>query len=228
MRNYTKFIPGEEIDAVAQWQFKAVDTHGLLLASQAQAREEARQHAANEVVRQQGYSEGFTQGHAQATLEAQRQISDFMATKGSDTAKRLAALLEAAQRQLAESEQLIARGVLELACDLAQQVLRRELSVNPNVLQPVIREALGMLMSDAKSAVVRLNPLDMEVLDEALQQEFANLSLSFVADPAVSAGGCLIEATGTVVDASLERRWARVTAGLGLSPAWDEADDHAS
>ena len=107
-------------------------------------------------------------------------------------------------------------------------MLRRELSVNPNVLQPVIREALGMLMSDAKSAVVRLNPLDMEVLDEALQQEFANLSLSFVADPAVSAGGCLIEATGTVVDASLERRWARVTAGLGLSPAWDEADDHAS
>lgn len=228
MRNYTKFIPGEEIADVAQWQFKAVDTTGLLLASQAKAREEARRQAADEVVRQQGYtqgySEGFTQGHAQATLEGQRQITEFMATKGSDTAKRMASLVEASQQQLAESEQLIARGVLELACELAQQVLRRELSVNPNVLQPVVREALGMLTADAKSAVVRLNPLDMEVLDEALKLEFANLNLNYVADPAVSAGGCLIESAGAVVDATLEKRWKRVTAGLGLSPVWEETD----
>ncbi len=228
MRNYSKFIPGEEIDAVAQWQFNAVDTAGLLLASQAKAREDAGRAAADELARQQGYtqgySEGFTQGHAQATLEGQRQISDFMANKGSDTAKRMAALVEATQRQLADSEQLIARGVLELACELAQQVLRRELSVNPNVLQPVVREALGMLTADAKSAVVRLNPLDLEVLDEALKQEFANLSLSHVADPTVSPGGCVVESAGAVVDASLEKRWARVTAGLGLSPVWDEDD----
>jgi flagellar assembly protein FliH len=35
----------------------------------------------------------------------------------------------------------MAQGVLELACELARQVLRHELSVNPNVVQPVIREA---------------------------------------------------------------------------------------
>ena len=37
----------------------------------------------------------------------------------------------------------MAQGMLELACELARQVLRHELSVNPNALQPVIREALG-------------------------------------------------------------------------------------
>ena len=34
----------------------------------------------------------------------------------------------------------------------------------------------------------------------------------------------VIESAGAVVDASLEKRWARVTAGLGPSPVWDEAD----
>ena len=35
MRNLSRFIPGEEIDAVSQWNFSAVDTDALLLAAKA-------------------------------------------------------------------------------------------------------------------------------------------------------------------------------------------------
>jgi len=225
MRNFNRFIPGEEVGAVSQWDFAAVDTASLLLAAQVQAREDAADQARTEAVRQEGYAQGFAQAQAQAAMETQQRIAEFTRNQGEETAQRLAALFASTSQQLQQSEQAIAQGVLELACEVARQVLRQELSVNPNVLQPVIREALGLLLVDSKSAVVRMNPLDLEVLEEPLRAEFSSLSLTLLADARVDRGGCLVESAGTVVDASVEKRWLRAIATMGLSVPWQEADD---
>jgi len=222
MRNYSRFIPGEEIDAVEQWNFAAVDTASLLLAAQVKMRDEAADEVKQEVCRQEGYAEGFAQGRAQATMEAQRQMADFVAHQGSDAARQFARLFTTVQAQLAEAEQVMAQGTLELACELARQVLRRELSVDPKAVQPVIREALGLLVADTKSAVVRLNPLDLGVLEEVIRTEFSSLSLTLLADANLTRGGCLIESAGTVVDGTLEKRWMRAVANLGLDSSWEE------
>jgi flagellar assembly protein FliH len=229
MRNYTRFIPGEEIGAVEQWNFGAVDTASLLLAAQGKAqvdaREDASDQAEHDALKQQGYAEGFIQGQAQTTLGAQRQIADYIANQGHKAAQDFGQLFVSAQAQLADAEQGIARSVLELACELARQVLRRELSVDPNALQPVIREALGLLMVESKSALVRLHPLDLEVLEAIIRTEFSSLSLTLRADATLSRGGCVIESAGTVVDASLEKRWMRAVATLGLNSPWEESVD---
>lgn len=225
MRNYSRFIPGEEIDAVEQWNFAAVDTASLLLAAQVKVRDEAAEESKQEACRQAGYAEGFAQGRAQATMEAQRQMADFIAHQGSDAARQFAQLFATVQAQLAEAEQVMAQGTLELACELARQVLRRELSVDPKAVQPVIREALGLLVADTKSAVVRLHPLDLNVLEEVVRTEFSSLSLTLLADPTLTRGGCLIESAGTVVDGTLEKRWMRAVASLGLDSSWEEPAD---
>lgn len=223
MRNYARFIPGEEIGAVEHWNFGAVDTAALKLAAQVKAVEKATDQVKEDELKQAGYAEGFIQGHAQATLESQRQISEFIANQGQEAAQHFGQIFVAAQSQLADAEQVMARGVLELACELARQVLRHELSVNPNALQSVIREALGLLVAENKSALVRLNPLDLEVLEEVLRTEFSTLSLTLLADAAVTRGGCLIESAGTVVDGTLEKRWMRAIANLGLNSPWEDA-----
>lgn len=221
MRNYSRFIPGEEIDAVEQWSFGAVDTASLLLAAQVKVRDEALDQVKSEAIKQEGYAEGFAQGHAQATLEAQRQMTNFMANQGQVAAQGFAKLFVSAQEQQAQTEQVVARGVLELACELARQVVRQELSVNPQVLEPVIREALGLLVAESKSAVVRMNPQDFEALEAVVKAEFVNLSLTLVADASLTRGGCLIEAAGTVVDGTVEKRWQRAVARLGLTSSWE-------
>lgn len=227
MRNYSRFIPGEEIGAVEQWSFGAVDTASILLAAQVKAREDASDQAKNNEIRQQGYAEGFAQGQAQATLEAQRQMADFVANQGRQAAQNFTQLFVCAQAQLADAEQVMAQGVLELACELARQVMRHELSVNPNALQPVIREALGLLVAESKSAMIRLNPLDFEVLEETMRAEFPSMSLTFLADATISRGGCLVESAGTVVDGTVDKRWRRAIATLGLNSPWQEAVDEA-
>ena len=228
-RTHSRFIPGEEVGVVTDWQFGAVDQSSLRFAAKLKAQEQAEAQAKENVLRQagfdDGYAQGFAQGHAQATLEGQRQINEYIATQGNEAALQFGQLFESAQAQIAEQEQVMAKGVLELACELARQVLRHELSTNPNALQPVIREALSVLAIDSKAALVRLNPFDQDVLAEVLRTEFSGLSLTLLADASVARGGCLVESAGTVVDGTLEKRWQRSVASLGLDSAWEVGDD---
>jgi len=226
MHNLTRFIPGEEIGAVAQWNFGDVDTDNLKLEAaalaDAQARQAARDEGRDQLVRQEAYADGFAQGQANAVLRAEQQHQEYVDNQGREAAMRFGQMLDLAREQMAQTQGVMAQGVLELACVLARQVLRHELSVNPNALQPVIREGLQMLADDSKAAVVRLNPLDLEVLQDTVQAEFAGLELTLTSDTSIAPGGCLITAAGAVVDANLETRWRRAIGKLGLEVQWDE------
>jgi len=232
-RAHSSFIPGDKLGTVKDWDFGAVDQASVRFAAKLKAQAEREEKVQDDSVRQaafadghaQGYSQGYEQGHAKATLEGQRQITEYIQNQGEQAAQKLSQLFESTQSQLMESHQVMAKGVLELACELARQVLRHELSSNPNALLPVVREALGVLTSDSKAAAVRMNPLDIEVFAEVLRQEFANLSLTLLPDAAITRGGCLVESAGTVVDGTVEKRWQKVVASLGLESTWEDAND---
>jgi flagellar assembly protein FliH len=224
-RAHSSFIPAEQVENATDWNFSAVDQAALRFAAKLKAQAIQEELARDDSARKSGYSEGyaagFEQGHAQATLEGQKQISDYIATQGQEAAAKFLQLFVTAQAQLEATEQSIAKGVLELACEVARQVLRTELSINPNVLPPVVREALSMLTADTKAASVRLNPMDIDVLAEEIQREFPNLVLNLVPDASMTPGGCLVEAAGTVIDGTVERRWTKALAVLGLDSVWE-------
>lgn len=226
MRNLSRFIPGEEIDAVAQWQFGAVNADLLQLAQDERDRlaaaDEARVQALCQQAHTEGYAEGFTQGQAAAQLQAEQNLQRYVEGQGQQAAQQFGQLLASVQEQLAQSQQVLAHGVLELACDVAQQVLRHELSVNPNAVLPVVREGLKLLSEDSRTTSVRLHPLDLDMLRDTLQTEFAALALTLTPDADIAPGGCVIAAAGTVVDGTVSTRWRRVVAKLGLDVAWDD------
>jgi flagellar assembly protein FliH len=113
--------------------------------------------------------------------------------------------------------------VLSLVCGLSRQMLRRELSeLAVTKLMPVILEALGMLTEDAELAVIRLHPDDLNQLQAHLPAALKGRPLAWTADPAVAPGGCLVDAAGAHIDASVPRRWERAVAVLGLSIPWQE------
>lgn len=230
----SRFIPREEINQLTRWDFTDVDEAGLLRAQQAREREEQalllEQQAYEEAIhnrgREQGYSEGyaagFEQGKAQAQAEGQKQLLDYIAKQGRVAAQQFGALMASASDQLETAEQMAAQSVLELACELARQVLRKEVAGNPNALLPVIREALGQLFTDVRAVQVRLHPLDLEVLQDVLVEEYPNLKLTLQPDAGLTRGGCVVEAAGTVIDGRLEKRWVRAIGRLGQSQPWDE------
>ena len=227
-RLYARFIPREEVGDVTQWQFGAIDGSDAVIEELMEEdpvsleQETATRHAELAQARAEGFSQGEAQGHAQATLEWQQRMDDYVAGQGREAAQRLDAVVQTLSASLGDLQQNMAQEVLELACEIARQVVRQELRSNPHALKPVVQEALGMLVSDGRPSSVRLHPADYALVSPALQQDTAGAAVQWVADASVPTGGCLVEKAGMVVDGSLEKRWQRAIAPLGLDSAWEE------
>ena len=227
-RTYARFIPSEEVGDFTQWKFGAVDGSDLIEPEPEPEVEipvevdEAAQQALNQQACDDAYAEGFAQGQAQTALEWQQRMDAYIAQQGREMAQRLQGVVQTLDASLIDMQQDMAQQLLELACDIARQVVRQELSINPNALQPVVREAVGMLVTEGRTALVRLHPDDMEAMAQPLREEMDSPGVQWMADAAVPPGGCLVESAGTVVDGSLDKRWQRAIAALGLQSPWQD------
>ena len=231
-RSYSRFIPSEEVGDVLRWKFGAVDGSDLLppdpepdpAADVPEEIDDATRLAMLQQACDDAHAEGFAQGQAQTALEWQRRMDEYVARQGQEAAQRLESVAQTFEASLADLQQNMAQQLLELACDIARQVVRQELSVNPAALQPVVREAVGMLVTENRPATVRLHPADLDAMAQPLREEIDAPALQWVADPAVPEGGCVVESAGTVVDGSLKKRWERAVATLGLQSPWDAGE----
>jgi flagellar assembly protein FliH len=215
---HSRFIPREEIDGVAAWHFSAVD--GSADTSTGSDQEGVTTEVLQQA-RQQAHAEGFSRGHDAGAQEVRDALEATLRKTAEETAVRMAQLLRNTRDNLKKSEDQISRQILEIACDLARQVVRRELQSDTNPLKPVIAEALSQLVDDGLPAVVRMNPGDLTLMKGALQETLSGPVPEFVADASVSPGGCLVESASMAVDATIEKRWARAVGNLGLSADWN-------
>lgn len=227
---HSRFIPREEIAAVAAWSFSAMDV-GHATPPPAPAETDPTPAADLEqllqAAREQAYAEGFQQGHDAGSQDTRDALEATVRRSAEETAVRMGQLLHSMGDQLIASEQRIARQILELSCDLARQVVRQELKVNTRHLRAVIGEALEQMVEDGLPATVRMHPQDLALMKGALIETLGESAPELVADADISPGGCLVQSPSSVVDATIEKRWARAIGNLGLSLEWnpEEARD---
>jgi len=158
---------------------------------------------------QNGYETGRAQGYADVMRSAQQ-------ARAADL-QRIENLLTALQTRF---EDLAAQGadcLLELALDIASQVVRREIQTQRDAILPVVREALSMIIEAHAHPTVRLSPADFELVRESLRPDGQFHGCRFIADAAVQPGGCRVESPHAEVDATLTTRWRRVVQTLGSS-----------
>jgi flagellar assembly protein FliH len=239
-RVYARFIPSEEVGDVTQWKFGAVDGSGVvhpepvpelpaqIVDEELLAQQEADQLAAIQRANDEGYAEGLAHGRAEAALEWQQRMDEYIAGQGREVAQRLEGVMQSLEGSLAEMQQAMSQQLLDLGCDIARQVVRQELTINPNVLQPVVREAVGLLVAEGRPATVRLNPADLETVAQPLREAVDAPGVQWIADATVAPGGCLVESAGTVVDGSIDKRWQRAVAALGLQSPWESGVEPAA
>lgn len=222
---HSRFIPREEIDAVAAWSFSSMDAGQTVPAPLAEPEPEPQPPIDLDLMlqeaRQQAYAEGFQHGHDAGSQETRDALEAVIRRSAEETAVRMGQLLHSMGDQLIAAEQHIARQILELSCDIARQVVRQELKVNTRHLRAVIGEALEQMVEDGLPATVRMNPEDLALMKGALLETLGENAPELVADPDISPGGCLIQSPSSVVDATMEKRWARAVGNLGLSLDWN-------
>ncbi|HEX5738185.1 MAG TPA: flagellar assembly protein FliH [Hydrogenophaga sp.] len=219
---HSRFVPREEIDGVSAWQFSAVDGSDELTALGRDSESAPLiDEAAFKQAAEEAYAEGYAHGHEAGGREVRDALEATVRKVAEETAVRMAQLLHNTRDQLQKSEDQISHHILELACDLARQVVRQELHSDPGHLKPVITEALAQMVEDGLPATVRMHPSDLALMQGVLNENIGKTPPAFVADPGITPGGCLIESPSTSVDATIEKRWARAVGNLGMEIEWN-------
>lgn len=231
---YARFIPREEISAVSAWRFANVDgtPHPEDIPEPPPAPTPEAIEADKEVAKQSAHEAGYAQGHADGHAAGSQEVRDALAEltrqATEQAVQRFDEVLSALNGQLNQLQGHMAQTVLAMACELARQVVRRELNTEAQSLQPLVTEAIALLVGDSLPATVRLHPDDFA----ALEAGWLNLpepgGPRFIPDDTITPGGCMVKGKGSEVDATIEQRWARAAANLGLTSTWVTADAGAN
>ncbi len=173
---------------------------------------EATVAAIKEEARLQGYEAGHAAGYA-----------DALAAGKVEQARELAHLQAVAERfgaALSQADEFIANDVLELALHLAKGMLKNALEVKPELLLPVVREAIDYLPALHQPAMLLLNPQDAQLVREAIGEELDKGGWRVVEDAGIQRGGCKVDTATNQIDAQAASRWARLTNALGKNIDW--------
>ena len=156
---------------------------------------------------QSGYEAGRAQGYADVMRSAQQ-------ARTADL-QRIESLLTGLQSRFDELAAQAADRLVELALEIAGQVLRQEIQTRRDAILPVVREALAMIIEAHAHPTVRLSPTDLELVRDALRADGQFHGCRFLADGSIQPGGCRVESPQAEVDATLATRWRRVVQTLG-------------
>lgn len=243
-------IPKEKQTAYQRWELQSFgDTRPSVLAQREREEEEARATAAEEAAalaeveqaeyeaehapapdypsdeelaaireeaRQQGYDAGFKAGHddgvAQA-LDEQRAATEQALAPVRDIADNFSTALR-------EADQAISNEVLELALHLAKGMIKTALRVKPELILPIVREAIEYLPVLQQPALLILNPEDAAVVREGIAEELDKGGWRVIDDPTIERGGCKVDTASNQIDATVASRWQRLSLALGKDIDW--------
>lgn len=204
-----------KLSAWERWEMASFDAPAAILQPEAAASLKAgvQLPTAEEIERirqqaeQEGHQKGYQEGQAQARSEAER----------------LATLAVQLDQALAEFDQQVAEDLLRLALEVARQVVRQTIAVKPERVIEVIREALAQMPQ--LHAVIHLHPEDASLARSYLGDQLSHAGHRIHEDPRQERGGCVIEAGGSQLDASVATCWKRAVESLGGNTEWLETED---
>ena len=154
-----------------------------------------------------GLRDGYAQGLVNAETEARAQLKKKLG--------QFDALAAALARPLQQMDDAAENTLVDMVIALSSHILRRELSLQPEQVLQVVREAIKLLPVSAQTIRIYLQPDDAQLLREAMALDNSRERPWQVFDEAsLSRGGCRVQTDDTLVDYSLEQRMALAFAPL--------------
>ena len=205
-------LPKEQQSAYQRWEMASFGSDNQGARSAQSAISDAELAAIREQARQQGYAEGMAQGHA-AGLDIGRVDS-------AQEMLHLQQIAEAFGNEISRANEVIADDLLELGLDLAKAMLKTALEIRPELVLPVVAEAIRYLPSLQQPALLFLHPADAALARDYIGEELAKSGWRVTEDMHLERGGCRVETPSNQIDGSVQSRWQRIAAALGKNADW--------
>ena len=216
----TRFILREELGDFASWQPGTfAGKPGARATPAAGASTTPPQPSAAEwqarvtAARQGGYQDGYRDG-----LVA---LENFKQNFAQQATAQIGALLDAFDAQFDTIDTLAAEALKRIAVQLAQQVLRTELTQRPELVAQVAAEAVNAVMLSARHISVHVHPEDLPLVADGAEEALAARGARLQADTTIARGGVLVHSDVGNIDARIATRWAQAAAALGGPPGSD-------
>ena len=168
--------------------------------------------AIEEQARQEGYDAGHAEGREQGLAEGRE-----AAARETD---RLRTLADTFSTELRTADESISEQVLDLSLDVAHALLKTSLTINPELVIHIIREAVRYLPALHQPAMLYLKPGDMMLVQDKIGDELTKTGWQIASDTQLEPGGCRVETSHNEIDASISTRWQRLTTALGKDSSW--------
>jgi len=165
-----------------------------------------------EQARQEGYNAGHAEGLAKGYAEGQE--------KAALEAARLSSLADDFTTAVGKADETISQHVLDLSVDLARALLKSALTIRPELVIPIFKEAVRYLPVLHQPALLFLNPDDAVLVKDRIGDELSKMGWLLTDDAQLEPGSCRVETASNQIDASLPTRWQRLAAALGKDTDW--------
>ncbi|MBS0497347.1 MAG: flagellar assembly protein FliH [Gammaproteobacteria bacterium] len=234
----SNFVPKEKLSAYRRWEMDSFETSdapqeipeveaesNVTPDDQPQAALPSEEEVATvfQNAKDKGYAAGLQEGHATGYAEG-RAIAE---TEVKAEVARIQALLLKLDQDLQQMDQQVAASLLELAIALTKKMVTEALQLQPELIVPIVQEAIRNLPHVTQHPRLFLHPEDAKLVLAHLSEQLEQDHWCVREDEQLSRGGCRIEAGGSEVNGSMEVRWQRVLSTIGQTDGWlDKADRH--
>lgn len=208
--NSPSVIPKKQLSSFQKWELGSFETN---LANNTTQLDESVDQVAKETIslptaeqieaiyqqaKNEGYQAGYQEGKQHATVEMETTI------------QHLQVLMVKFEEELEHIDQTVAQELLELAIEFARKIVTQSLELKPELIIPIIQDAIQHLPSAMQPLHIILHPEDATLVRIQLENQLSHSKWKIYENSQIERGGCKVEAGGCEIDATLASRWKTI------------------
>lgn len=170
--------------------------------------------------REEGYAEGLDAGQAEGHAAGYEEGLALGRAEAAEELEHLRQLATTFGDAVTEADEAISNDVLELALHLARGMVRTAFDIKPDLILPVVREAIDYLPNLQQPALLMLHPEDALIVKSGIGHELDKSGWRIVEDEHIARGGCRVDTASNQIDAQIGARWQRLAHALGKNVDW--------
>lgn len=192
---------------------KAILTVEEIEDTQKQAYDEAFEQGQKEGF-EKGFKEGEKKGFEAGKAEGLKKGYDENLQLLTEQATQFSMLMESLSEPFKQLDQSVEKELLNLVIEIASQLVRREIKVDPGQIIAVIREAVNALPVAGQKLSLQMHPEDAKLVRSSLALDEISPPWEIIETPLIARGGCKVETQTSSIDSTIENRLAAIIANV--------------
>jgi len=156
--------------------------------------------------KQAGYNQGFETGKLEGEKKGYEENLHLIRKQTAE----FVSLLESLSEPFNELDEIVEEQLADLAITIANQIVRREIKINPEQIISIIHDAISVLPVASQRLTLSMHPDDAELVRTSLALDDISPPWIIIEDHLLTRGGCKVETETSRIDVTVEHRVATI------------------